>query len=154
MAISIRDATPADAAAISALVRQSARNTIFANGPDDGCNYFLAMNTPAATTGRMRGNYHYYIAEDEGQIVGMIAMRDNSHLYHLFVDQAWHGHGIGRRLWEHAREVCRRNGNPGRYTVNSTPEAIPIYERFGFVATGEIETRNGLTALPMRLGPA
>ena len=153
MAISIRDATPADAAAISQLVCKSARATIFANGPVNGCNYFLAMNTAAAIAGRMRANYGYYVAEEDGQVVGMIAMRDNEHLYHLFVEQACHGKGIGRRLWDHAREICRRNGNPGHYTVNSTPEAIPIYERFGFVATGKIETRNGLTALPMRLGP-
>lgn len=43
--------------------------------------------------------------------------------------------------------------DPGHFTVNSTPDAVGIHERFGFVTTGEPETRNGLTAQPMRLGP-
>jgi GNAT superfamily N-acetyltransferase len=154
MEATIRDAALDDASEISALVTRVALETFFAHGPEDGRSYFLAMNTPAAIAGKMRGNYRYHVAELDDRVVGMIAMLNNTHLYHLFIDSAHAGHGIGRRLWEHARRVCERHGNPGHFTVNSTPDAVGIYERFGFVATGGLETRNGLTAQPMRLGPA
>lgn len=150
----LREATPADATAISELVSRVASEMIFADGPEDGCRYFMAMNTPAATAGKLRdGAYRYHVAEQDGRIVGMVAMRGNSHIYHLFVDSSVHGSGLGRALWEHAREVCRQNGNPGRYTVDATPDTVGFYGRFGFEVSGSLGTRNGHPALPMSLEP-
>ena len=150
----IRDATPADASAISELVCRVADGTIFAEGPEDGRRYFMAMNTPAATAGKLKDSaYRYHVAELDGKIVGMVAMRGNAHLYHLFVDASMHGSGLGRGLWEHAREVCRKNGNTGRYTVDATPNTVGFYERFGFEVSGSLGVRNGHPAVPMSLEP-
>ena len=150
----IRDATPADATAISELVCRVAGDTIFADGPEDGRRYFMAMNAPAATAGKLSDSaYRYHVAEQDGRIVGMVAMRGNAHVYHLFVDTSMHGTGLGRALWEHAREVCRRNGNHGRYTVDATPDTVGFYERFGFQVSGALGVRNGHPALPMKLEP-
>jgi GNAT superfamily N-acetyltransferase len=150
----IRDATPADATAISGLVCRVANETIFPDGPQDGRRYFMAMNTPAATAGKLNDSaYRYHVAERDGEVVGMIAMRGNSHLYHLFVDRSLHGSGLGRALWEHAREVCRQQGNTGRYTVDATPDTVGFYERFGFRVSGALGVRNGHPALPMKLEP-
>jgi hypothetical protein len=42
-------------------------------------------------------------------------------------------------------------GNHRGFTVNSTPYAMPVYERFGFKATGpRVETR-GIAFVPMEL---
>lgn len=152
---SIRSATLADAPAVSELVTRVAAKTIFANGPEDGRRYFMAMNTPAAVAGKMNDDaYRYHVAEHDGRIVGMIAMRSNSHLYHLFVDETMHGTGLGRRLWEHAKVECARSGNRGRYTVNATPDTIGFYERLGFAVSGEMHVRNGHPAIPMTLEPS
>lgn len=152
MQLTIRSATPADAPAISELVCQVAKATIFAEGCGDGCRFFMAMNAPAAVAGKMADTaYRYFVAEQDGRIVGMAAMRDNSHLYQLFVDTNLHGSGIGRRLWDHAREESRRSGNAGRFTVNATPETIPVYQRWGFAVAGELHVRNGHPAIPMTL---
>ena len=150
----IRDATPADAAAISELVCRVADETIFAQGPEDGRRYFMAMNTPAATAGKLNdGAYRYHVAEQDGMVMGMVAMRGNAHLYHLFVDTSMHGTGLGRALWEHAHEVCRRHGNTGRYSVDATPDTVRFYERFGFEVSGGLGMRNGHPAVPMTLEP-
>ena len=150
----IREATPADAEPVSGLVSRVASETIFADGPEDGRRYFMAMNTPAATAGKMKdGAYRYHVAEQDGRIVGMVAMRGNTHLYHLFVDTSMHGTGLGRALWEHARDVCRQNGNTGRYTVDATPDTVGFYERFGFEVSGTLGVRNGHPAMPMTLQP-
>jgi hypothetical protein len=88
----IRDATPADATAISGLVCRVAGDTIFADGPEDGRRYFMAMNAPAATAGKLNDSaYRYHVAEQDGRIVGMVAIRGNAHVYHLFVDTSMHG---------------------------------------------------------------
>ena len=64
----IRDATPADASAISELVCRVADGTIFAEGPEDGRRYFMAMNTPAATAGKLKDSaYRYHVAELDGK---------------------------------------------------------------------------------------
>jgi len=150
----IRDATPADAAAISGLVCRVADETIFADGPVDGRRYFMAMNTPAATAGKLSDSaYRYHVAERDGEVVGIVAMRGNAHVYHLFVDTSLHRSGLGRALWERAREACRQRGNTGRYTVDATPSTVGFYERFGFEVSGSQGMRNGHPAVPMSLEP-
>jgi GNAT superfamily N-acetyltransferase len=148
----IRAARPADAPAVSELVCDVAATTIFRDGPEDGRRYFMAMNTRDAVAGKMNDDaYRYFVAELDGRIVGMIAMRSNSHLYHLFVDGSLHRGGLGRRLWEHARAECARNGNRGRFTVNATPDTVGFYEKLGFQVSGDMHVRNGHPALPMTL---
>jgi GNAT superfamily N-acetyltransferase len=149
---SIRNATVADAPAIAEMVCRVARETIFADGPAEGLRYFLAMNSDAAVAGKMgSGAYRYFVAEREGDIVGMAAMLNNAHLYHLFVETSEHGKGIGRLLWDHAQADARSRGNPGRFTVNATPDSIGVYERFGFKVSGDQQVRNGHAAVPMTL---
>jgi ribosomal protein S18 acetylase RimI-like enzyme len=148
----IRDARLADAPAVSELVCRVAAETIFADGPEDGRRYFMAMNTSAAIAGKMNDDaYRYYVAEQEGRVVGVAAMRGNSHMYHLFVDTALHGRGLGRALWEHARGECVKRGNTGRFTVNSAPGSIGFYERVGFRVSGGFQVRNGHPSVPMTL---
>jgi GNAT superfamily N-acetyltransferase len=148
----LRTAATADAPAISALVCSVAREKIFANGPEEGCRYFMAMNTPSATTGKMGSDvYRYYVAELDGRIVGVVAMLNNAHVYHLFVETSQHGKGIGRKLWEHARDACLKRGNPGRFSTDSTLDAVASFERLGFKVSGEQRIRNGHPSLPMTL---
>jgi GNAT superfamily N-acetyltransferase len=149
---SIRAATTADAPAISELVCSVAREKVFADGPEEGCKYFMAMNTPAATAGKMDSDaYRYYVAEMDGRLVGVVAMLNNAQVYHLFVDTAQHGKGIGRKLWEHARDECLKRGNPGRFSTDSTLDAVKGFERLGFKVSGEQRIRNGHPSLPMTL---
>jgi predicted GNAT family N-acyltransferase len=63
-----------------------------------------------------------------------------------------HGQGIASTLWDIAKEAAASDGNTGRFTVNSSVNAVPIYERFGFVATGAVQVQNGIAFVPMELG--
>lgn len=78
-------------------------------------------------------------------------MRDSAHLFTLFVAEDFQGQGLGRRLWELARAECLAAGNPGAFTVNSSKYAVPVYERFGFVVAGPVQTRNGVLYVPMKM---
>lgn len=147
----IRPATPADAAAISALIMGFAPT--FTVHPDGaGAEEFFAGITPAAIAGYLQSpEYAYLVAEEDGTVAGAVAIRGNTHLYHLFVDPAFQGRGLSRRLWEMAKEAALRAGNPGEFTVNSSLNAIPVYERFGFQPTNARIEMNGIAFLPMKL---
>lgn len=147
----IRRATPADAAAISALILSVSR--FFTVHPDgEGAEEFLAKVSPEAIGGYLASpRYAYRVAEEEGALAGVVAIRDNAHLYHLFVAPAFHGRGLSRRLWDAAREAALRAGNPGEFTVNSSLYAVPVYQRFGFRPTGPRVEELGIAFLPMKL---
>ena len=74
---------------------------------------------------------------------------ENQKVEHLFVDPGYQGIGLGRRLWEHLRDDALRSGNPGLFKVNSSLNAVPIYERFGFVVESPKVERYGGAYVPM-----
>lgn len=89
--------------------------------------------------------YRHYVAESDAGLSGFIALRDESHVYHLFVRTDLHRQGVARALWEYAKSCSSHR----RFTVNSSLFAVAVYERFGFVATDIPQTKNGLAFVPM-----
>lgn len=149
----IRLATPADAEAISALIRGVSH--FFTLRPDGaGAEAFLETVSPDAVRGYLSSpDYAYRVAEEDGAIIGVVAVRENRHLYHLFVAPDGQRRGLARRLWTEAMEAALRAGNPGAFTVNASVYAVPVYERFGFVATGPRVEANGIAFVPMHRVP-
>jgi GNAT superfamily N-acetyltransferase len=96
-------------------------------------------------------NFAYFKGLLDGELAGVVAVRDHSHLYHLFVDAKFQGRGVARALWLHARAGAEAAGNPGDFTVNSTPVAVPVYEQLGFRAVGPRVEMKGIAYVPMRL---
>jgi GNAT superfamily N-acetyltransferase len=155
MPLHIERAAPQDAEAISRLIHGLAR--AFTLDPaGQGAEAFMRSIRAEAIRGFISApNFAYFKGLLEGELAGVVAVRDHSHLFHLFVDAKFQGCGIARALWAHARTGAETAGNPGRFTVNSTPVAVPVYERFGFQATGPRVEMNGIAYVPMRLqGPA
>lgn len=94
--------------------------------------------------------YRYVVAYSDSQLVGFIAIRDGSHLFHLFVERAHQRQGLARRLWEQALEKLCAPNSDGVFTVNSSISAVPVYQAFGFVPVGSVQTMHGISFLPMR----
>lgn len=84
-----------------------------------------------------------------GRII--IAIRDNSHLFHLFVAKEFQGRRLASQLWHIAKSNALIAGNPGSFTVNSSLNALAVYESFGFVREGEVQRMHGISFQPMRL---
>ena len=147
----IRLATTEDVESISQLIKGLADYfTIDRQG--HGAEAFLQSIEPVAIQGYVTApNFSYFIGLVERQLAGVVAVRDITHLYHLFVAQEFQGQGLSRQLWQHAKEVATSAGNLTGFTVNSTPFAVPVYERFGFKATGPRVETNGIAFVPMRL---
>jgi GNAT superfamily N-acetyltransferase len=147
----IRSATPADAAAISALILGFAPSlTLRPDG--EGAETFLATLAPDAIAGYLASpDYVYRVAEEDGALAGVVAVRENRHLFHLFVAPSFQGRGLSRRLWDVAMDAALRTGNPGEFTVNSSLYAVPVYEKFGFRPTGPRVEQHGVASVPMKL---
>ena len=140
-----------DAVAISALIQQFTHEfTISANG--SGAEQFLASVSVAAEVGYISDpRYHYINAFIGGVLAGFIAMRDRSHVFHLFVAPEFQRQGLATRLWQAALASAP---DAAGFTVNSSPSAMPVYQRFGFAATSAQVEMHGICFVPMRRSPA
>ena len=116
--------------------------------------FFAAIGEPAIQGYVSAGNFDYFVAKQEGLLAGVIALRDNRHLFHLFVAEPFQGQGLGGQLWHTVKANAIQTGNPGQFTVNSSLNALPVYEKFGFVASGPIALTHGVAFQPMRLSQA
>src|SRR5438309_1052052 len=127
--MNLRAGNVEDAGPIAALIASFQRElTIDPSGA--GAEEFLATVSEAAERQYLESPRYFYIVAEEGNggLAGFIAMRDNTHLCHLFVTRSLHRTGVARQLWRQAREEAVRRGNSGEFTVNSSLNAIPGWD--------------------------
>ena len=97
----------------------------------------------------MLGSYQLFGAYDNGRMVGMISLRNETHISLLFVDGQYHRLGIGRGLVEYvSRYVLTEEGHDS-ITVDAALYATGFYHRLGFVDTDRQQTRDGIRYTPM-----
>lgn len=149
--LTIRVASEGDAQVIAELV-QSVGHYFLANPSGQGAEGFLASISATAISGYITNPAFFYIMGFIGKdLVGVAALREQKHIYHLFVHPAFHGQGIASRLWLSLKSQAIAAGNSGTFTVNSSLYAVPVYLRFGFVPTSEAQEKNGIQFQPMQL---
>ena len=107
--------------------------------------------TTEAINQSMQSEYRYHVAEVNGMLTGVVAVKGNTHLYHLFVSEQFHRKGIAKKLWRLAMKECLCNGNTGEFTVNSSAYALGVYKKLGFVAQPGPKEKNGVVFYPMKL---
>lgn len=88
----------------------------------------------------------FYGAYVEDQLVGVLATRGNSHIALFFVEPCFQRQGVGRALFQAAREACLLD----EMTVNASPYAIEIYKKLGFHALSEEQLKDGIRFTPMK----
>ena len=95
------------------------------------------------------GNYQLFVAVMRNRIVGMITLRDSTHISLLFVDERYHRQGIGRALIRYLADYLATEVGAGRMTVNASPYGVEFYHRMGFRDLGPETTRDGIIYTPM-----
>jgi len=95
------------------------------------------------------GEYRLWVAELDGEIVGMISVRAKRHISLLFVDEKHMRKGIGRDLIYAASEYMLENGETYA-TVNASPYGVNFYHAVGFKDTREEYVDSGMRITPMR----
>src|SRR5436190_22636678 len=115
----IRVGSPSDAEAVAGLIA-CFQSELTDDPSGTGAEHYLASVSVQAEREYLASErYRYLLAFSGSQLAGFIAIRDASHLFHLFVARSHQRQGIGRSLWERAlRELCASSSD-GRFTVNS-----------------------------------
>ena len=131
----IRHAFPWDAEWLSALARRAKGHWGYPTEWLDAWADELTLTADYIDTHRV------FIAEENGQTVGVCALEDHDDhwaLEHVWVEPGRHGEGVGRMLVIEAVSVARstRPGQP--ITVKSDPNAAGFYRKLGAVESGMI----------------
>lgn len=150
----LRAGTPDDAMAIAALIAGYADDLVLDRA--QAAPYLASVSEEAERGYLASPRYRYVVAEVDGPrgaashgLAGFIAMRDTTHLFHLFVERSWHRRGLARALWTRVRGEIDATRPPRRHTVNSSLMAVPVYRAFGFVETGPVTRAHGIAYVPM-----
>jgi GNAT superfamily N-acetyltransferase len=145
-----RRACESDAEAISALINSLLhyRAPVTVDPPPES---FVAQFAPQAIRSCITdGNHNYLVALLQDQLVGVLGVRDNRHLLHLFVAEPYQLRGVARMLWNHAKADALKTEDEIDIFVRSSVYAVPVYQRFGFTACGPRVDEPGVSYVPMR----
>jgi len=141
---------PGEERDISSLVVKVFNEFVSSEHGDEGLKTFLSFAEPDRFSSDVENGCIVLVARVSKKIVGIIKIRDNSHIGMLFVDPAYHKRGIAKSLWAKAREIClSRKSSLIRFTVSSSTYAVPIYEKMGFSVHGIKQTKDGIVFTPM-----
>lgn len=147
----IRNARVDDAPAISALILSTAPLFVSTSGKSVA-PWFASSVTPAAIAGCIGDSRFNYLVALFGRVIaGVIAVRDTTHVHHLFVAPEFQRQGIAGQLWRRAESEAVAAGNNDGFFVRSSEYAVPVYERLGFRMAGERTEKEGIVFVPMRL---
>ena len=108
------------------------------------------VRDPILKTLFIEGKYNVLAAFNNNIIVGIIGVRNETHISLLFVDSEYHKKGIARRLVEKTFERTYEKYGKREMTVNSSPYAVGFYHKMGFVDTGIEQTTDGIRYTPMK----
>ncbi len=143
----IRPARPDDLAAISAICMAAFHEAVAPSLSAQGVATFTQVAAADAFAERLQGDNHILVAEQDGDIVGVIELKEGRHLAMLFVAPACQGQGIGHALLQAVLPQLRTPAMSLRASLN----AVPTYQRYGFVIDGEVGEFNGLVYQPLSL---
>ena len=144
MEVAIREAVPADAKQIIALVQKmSAEPDIdFALAPDEPY-HTIEAEQKILSEFAVSENSIYLVAEAGDRIIGFLNCKGGKRkatrhvtLLSISLDEAWRNQGVGSRLMAHAMEWARNTGLIHRIELlvfARNEMAIHLYQKFGFV---------------------
>jgi GNAT superfamily N-acetyltransferase len=151
MNITIAEIAPGEEQQVLDLVRQVFDIDVAPSYSAEGNNEFYRYLKPDEFLQRSQANHQVFVARgDGGEIVGVLELRDCFHISLLFVRNDLQRTGIGKALIQQAITVAKSAGVISM-TVNSSPNAVSGYERFGFRPVSGEQTINGIRFIPMVL---
>ncbi len=119
--------------------------------PEEGIKTFKTFIAPDNINDMVCNNgFPIYCCFENDKLIGVLAFRGKSHISLLFVHEKYHRQGIAKTLLSNALdEIMASDKNISKITVNSSPYALGVYKRMGFLATSEMQHQDGLLFIPM-----
>jgi GNAT superfamily N-acetyltransferase len=143
---------PGEETIVSDLVSSTFQRDIAPLYSREGIFEFLSYANPTALHDRQARNHIVLIASEDESIIGVLELRDYSHVSLLFVKPMHQRKGVGRLLVNEALQLIRvHHPEAHAVTVNSSPNAVEAYKQFGFQISSELQVMNGIKFVPMTL---
>lgn len=111
----------------------------------EGVAHFMAYLNEELEKELSANQLQFWCGKLDQQIIGVLAVRSANHVALLFVDENYHRQGIAKQMYQEMLTEL----NPKQLTVNSSPYAVPAYEKLGFQLNREEETVSGIRFQPM-----
>lgn len=150
MPFSVRLASHADMSAISTLMKESSAKFIAPSLTKAAADHLMKSLNEAAL-GRSSADVVYWVAHNEGLLLGVLGVRGGRHVLHCFVAEQCHRCGVGSAMWRFVSQQLLSSGSREAFTVNASLFAVSFYKALGFVAVSGIVEREGVKFVPMRL---
>ena len=99
----------------------------------------------------LMGVYQMMVAFVDNKMVGIISLRNNTHISLLFVDRNYHKRGIGKALIRALAAYVKAEMGQNKLTVNASPYGVGFYHRLGFQDIGPEKQQDGIIFTPMVL---
>lgn len=96
------------------------------------------------------GNFQMVGAFDKDRIIGVVALRNYSHISLLFVEENYQKQGVGKELVRIIAEYSVNKLHQEYMTVNSSPYAVDFYHKLGFEDISEEVLEDGIFYTPMK----
>jgi predicted GNAT family N-acyltransferase len=150
MTVTIRPMSQGEERSVSDLVVRVFRHDVAPLYALEGIEEFVAYASAEAIAERQFRGHDVLVAIDENRILGALELRDRAHVSLLFVEMTDQRKGLGRLLVAEALRMCRaRHPAVAEVTVNSSPNSVDAYVRYGFHAKEEAQVKNGIAFVPM-----
>lgn len=139
--LKLRQAVPSKAKALSALAYRSKAFWNYSDAFMANCRNELTYCTEQL----LDLSLHFYVAESAQKIIGFYALKtisnDTIELEALFVEPKYIGTGVGRQLFDHAKNLAAKLGATD-LIIQSDPNAEGFYIKAGAINSGQRESEN------------
>ncbi|MGS7252973.1 GNAT family N-acetyltransferase [Pseudomonas anuradhapurensis] len=141
----IRPLTHDDLPHASALCLDAFTQAVAPTLPAQGVATFARVAAADAFAERMQGDNLILVGVVDGAMVGLVELKQGSHIAMLFIAPRWQRQGIGARLMNAALEHARAEV----VTVRASLPSVPAYQHYGFTLAGEVNAFAGMVYQPM-----
>ena len=109
-----------------------------------GSDNFLKFISYESLLKRKNGGSKIWLYKINIELVGVLEINRENHIFLYFVKKKYRGEKIGKALFNYVKKQIS-----GDITANSTDYALPIYQKLGFIQTGIPKNRGGIIVSPV-----
>ena len=143
-----RQIFPFEVEAVSLLAGEAFDQFVAPHYSAEGVIEFHRYASAEALSERHQSGYLTLVAEQVGELAGMLHLRKPHHISMFFVRSSSQRSGIARGLLAAVSALIGEKD--GELTVNASPNAVFAYQQLGFCVTGVEQCRRGIRFKPMQ----
>lgn len=112
-------------------------------------NFFEFITDDTIYRSFLIGTYQMLVALDGERIIGAGSIRNRTHLSLLFVDEEYHGQGVGSSLMNQLCRYLKEEEGEGYMSLKAAPGAVDFYLKLGFCIVKPEEEISGIRVTSM-----